>query len=116
MRPNEEEQHDHFLRLFAVSEPALRAFVRSLAPRRDDVPEVMQEVAVVLWRKFGDLADPGDFRKWAFGVARLEALAWAPDKARDRHANWKLVCRITNMVVLLPFGTGPSGAYMRHPR
>jgi len=85
MRPNEEKQHDHFLRLFAVSEPALRAFVRSLVPRRDDVPEVMQEVAVVLWRKFGDLADPGDFRKWAFGVARLEALAWARDKARDRH-------------------------------
>jgi len=85
MPPNQEQRHDDFLRLFAVSEPALRAFVRSLVPRRDDVPEVMQEVAVVLWRKFGDLASPGDFRKWAFGVARLEALAWARDKARDRH-------------------------------
>lgn len=84
MPPNEEQHHDDFLRLFAVSEPALRAFVRSLVPRREDVPEVMQEVAVVLWRKFGDLASPGDFRKWAFGVARLEALAWARDKARDR--------------------------------
>ena len=27
-----------------------------------------------MWRKFGDLTAPGDFRKWAFGVARLEAL------------------------------------------
>jgi RNA polymerase sigma-70 factor (ECF subfamily) len=85
MPPNEEQHHDDFLRLFAVSEPALRAFVRSMVPRREDVPEVMQEVAVVLWRKFGDLATPGDFRKWAFGVARLEALAWARDMARDRH-------------------------------
>jgi RNA polymerase sigma-70 factor (ECF subfamily) len=85
MPPISSLRHDDFLRLFAVSEPALRAFVRSLVPRREDVPEVMQEVAVVLWRKFGDLAAPGDFRKWAFGVARLEALAWARDKARDRH-------------------------------
>jgi len=72
MPPDLEQHHDDFLRLFAVSEPALRAFVRSLVPRREDVPEVMQEVAVVLWRKFGDLAVPGDFRKWAFGVARLD--------------------------------------------
>jgi len=85
MPPSEDQHHDDFLRLFAVSEPALRAFVRSLVPRREDVPEVMQEVAVVLWRKFDTLAAPGDFRKWAFGVARLEALAWARDKARDRH-------------------------------
>jgi RNA polymerase sigma-70 factor, ECF subfamily len=85
MPPNEKRHHDDFLRLFAVNEPALRAFVRSLVPRREDVPEVMQEVAVVLWRKFGELAAPGDFRKWAFGVARLEALAWARDRARDRH-------------------------------
>jgi RNA polymerase sigma-70 factor (ECF subfamily) len=85
MPPNEERRHDDFLRLFAVSEPGLRAFVRSLVPHREDVAEVMQEVAVVLWRKFGELSAPGDFRKWAFGVARLEALAWARDKARDRH-------------------------------
>ncbi|MEZ5304637.1 MAG: RNA polymerase subunit sigma, partial [Verrucomicrobiales bacterium] len=26
----------------------------------------------------------GDFRAWAFGVARFEALAWRRDKARDR--------------------------------
>jgi RNA polymerase sigma-70 factor (ECF subfamily) len=81
----QEQRHDEFLRLFAVTEPALRAFVRALVPRREDVPEVMQEIAVVLWRKFDELSAPEDFRKWAFGVARLEALAWARDKARDRH-------------------------------
>jgi len=45
----------------------------------------MQEVAVVLWRKFSELADPSDFRKWAFGVARMEALSFIRDRARDRH-------------------------------
>jgi RNA polymerase sigma-70 factor, ECF subfamily len=78
-------RHDEFLRLFTANEPAIHAFVRSLVPTRDDAREVMQEVAVVLWRKFGGFASGEDFRKWAFGVARYEVLAYSRDKARDRH-------------------------------
>jgi RNA polymerase sigma-70 factor (ECF subfamily) len=36
----------------------------------------------VLWRKFDDSVD---FRPWAFGVAKFEALAFLRDRARDRH-------------------------------
>lgn len=75
-------QHDQFLRLFAEHEPALRTFVRSMLPTREAASEVMQEVAVVLWQKFESARD---FRKWAFGVARLEALKHLQGKARDRH-------------------------------
>ena len=45
----------------------------------------MQEVAIVLWRKFDELEQPDRFRPWAFGVARYEVLAWRRDKAQDRH-------------------------------
>ena len=45
----------------------------------------MQEVAVVLWRKFDVSMDPPTFCRWAFGVARMEALAFRRDRARDRH-------------------------------
>ncbi len=78
-------QHDQFLRLFVEHEPALRTFVRSLLPARGDASEVMQEVAVVLWQKFAEFDPSRDFRKWAFGVARFEALAYRRDRARDRH-------------------------------
>jgi RNA polymerase sigma-70 factor (ECF subfamily) len=44
----------------------------------------MQEVAVVLWEKFAQFRTGGDFRAWAFGVARFEVLAWLRDKGRDR--------------------------------
>jgi RNA polymerase sigma-70 factor (ECF subfamily) len=44
----------------------------------------MQEVSVVLWEKFGTFRPDGDFRAWAFGVARFEVLAWLRDKGRDR--------------------------------
>lgn len=79
------EQHDRFLRLFMEHEEALRVFVRSLLFSLEESREVMQEVAVVLWRKFDDSLDSTAFRRWAFGVARMEVLAYRRDRSRDRH-------------------------------
>ena len=79
------QRHDQFLRLYTANEPAIRAFVRRLVPTRADAADVIQEVVLVLWRKFGQFGPKADFRKWAFGVARYETLAWLRDKARDRH-------------------------------
>jgi len=81
----ENQLEDKFRFLFAEHEPALRAFVRALLPTANDASEVTQEVAVVLWQKFGDFDASRDFRKWAFGVARYEVLAFLRDKGRDRH-------------------------------
>lgn len=85
MTPDDRDHHDRFLRLYVAHEEALKGFVRSLVPTREDAREVMQEVAAVLWRKFDELASPDDFRRWAFGVARFEALGFRRDRARDRH-------------------------------
>ena len=75
-------RHRHFLGLYVEHEQALRGFVRSLVPTLEDAREVMQETAAVLWKKFDESVD---FRPWAFGVARFEALAFMRDRARDRH-------------------------------
>lgn len=78
-------RHSDFLRLFTVTEPALRAFVRSLLPTLEDTQDVMQEIAVVLWEKFATYPTTEDFRRWAFGVAKWKVLSWQRDKGRDRH-------------------------------
>jgi RNA polymerase sigma-70 factor, ECF subfamily len=85
MEPADPDNHDQFLRLYVENEEGLRGFVRSLVPTLDDAREVMQETAAVLWRKFEELESPEDFRRWAFGVAKFEALAFRRDRARDRH-------------------------------
>ncbi len=85
MSPSERQRHDLFLRLYLEHEDALRGFVRSLVPTREDSREVMQEVAAVLWRKFESISSPGDFRRWAFGVARFEAFQVLRSQRRDRH-------------------------------
>ena len=84
MPSTHQPQDDQFLRLYSEHEPSLHGFVRSLVPTRDDAREVMQEVAVALWRKFESLASAAEFRPWAFGVARMEVMAWRRDRGRDR--------------------------------
>ena len=79
------DSHDSFLRLYVKCEESLRGYVRSLLPTLEDAREVMQETAAVLWKKYDQLDDPKNFRRWAFGVARFEVLAYRRDKARDRH-------------------------------
>lgn len=84
MERNNANPHERFLTQFTANEPAILAYVRTLVPTRLDAADVMQGVALVLWRKFDQLEGPEGFRSWAFGVARYEALAWRRDKARDR--------------------------------
>lgn len=77
-------EHDAFLRHYSVHEPAVRTFVRMLVPSAADAADVMQEVAIVLWRKFGEYDESRDFRGWAFGVAKMKVLAWQRDRGRER--------------------------------
>ena len=85
MNESDRQQHDRFLRLFMAQEQSLRVFLRSLLFSHEEVREVMQETAAVLWRKFDPGMDQAAFCRWAFGVARMEALAFRRDRARDRH-------------------------------
>ena len=94
MTPSDDQRHDQFLRLYVEHEEALRGFVRTLVPTREDARDVMQEVTVVLWRKIEELSTIQDFRRWAFGVARMEALTFLRDRARDRHVSGEDVLKL----------------------
>ncbi|MGV3660560.1 MAG: sigma-70 family RNA polymerase sigma factor [Prosthecobacter sp.] len=94
MPATDQPQHDQFLRLIAEHQTALHTFVRSMLPTREEAAEVMQDVIVVLWQKF-DTAQ--DFKKWAFGVARLEVLKFLQARRRDRHVfDDELVSRLAD--------------------
>jgi RNA polymerase sigma-70 factor (ECF subfamily) len=81
----EPSHHDEFLRNFLGNHDSLAGFLRSLLFSDEEVREVMQDVAAVLWRKFTPGMEAEAFRRWAFGTARLEALAFRRTRARDRH-------------------------------
>ena len=78
----DEPDRELFVRLIMRHDRPIRAFLRGLLPTAADVDEVMQEVSVIAWRKFGQLDDPQDFRRWVCVIARYEVLM---------HRRWKVV-------------------------
>jgi RNA polymerase sigma-70 factor (ECF subfamily) len=82
------DDYERFTELFTRNEMALRAFARSLVPTWFDADEVVQEVALVAWRKFGEFEadDNTSFIKWVCVIARFKALHNRRSYARDRLA------------------------------
>ena len=80
--PSPNAEHAEFLRLYSENEVALRAYVRSMLPSRQEASEVMQEVIVTLWQKFESASE---FRPWAYAVARSKVLMHLRKRSRDRH-------------------------------
>lgn len=74
MEPLESPDHDEFLRLFTSVQPALRRFVGYHIPggRQQEIEDVLQETALVLWRKFGQFDSGKSFTHWALGIAHFE--------------------------------------------
>ena len=96
----EEDRYEAFVALFAHYEPDLRRFIRSLLPTRTDADEVLQQSAIVIWRKFAQFDPETEFMKWACVIARFEALAYRRKMARDR-----LVFREDILVLMADGGT-----------
>lgn len=80
----ESSQYELFVELFARNEGNLKAFVRSMLPTWHDADEVVQQVALVAWRKFDQFDPQSSFIKWVCVIARFEALAYRRKMARDR--------------------------------
>ena len=81
---SEDDRYEAFVRLFAHYEPDLRRFIRSLLPTATDTDEVLQQTAIVIWRKFDQYDPETHFMKWACVISRFEALAYRRKMARDR--------------------------------
>ncbi|WP_437231029.1 sigma-70 family RNA polymerase sigma factor [Planctomicrobium sp. SH661] len=83
-REQNSSRNELFLRQFTTNEPAIRAYVRRLVPSQSDADDILQEVAIVLWNRFDDFRLDGDFRTWAYGIAKFKVLSWMRDQKRDK--------------------------------
>lgn len=66
--------HERFLRDWIKAQPAVAGFVSALVPDFHAAEDILQEVAVVLLRKYGEYDSSRPFLPWALGIARLEVL------------------------------------------
>ena len=78
------DSHSAFLRHFARVEPVLRRYVYAQIPDSHAAEDTLQDIAVVLWKKYDEFEEGRSFQRWAFGVARYAILHVRRDAARNR--------------------------------
>ncbi len=62
-------RQDDFLKHFLRHQADIRAFIGSLVRDRHAGDDLLQEVALVLWQKFGEYDPARSFGAWARGIA-----------------------------------------------
>ena len=70
--PEDSDEHERFMRLFLANELAIMRAVLVFVPQRADARDIVQEVAVALWRHFHRYDANRPFINWAYGFARIE--------------------------------------------
>ncbi len=66
----QDDKHAAFMEMFLSCQHDIRAFVAAGLYGWDHVDDIMQEMAVILWKKFDDYDDSHSFGAWARGIAR----------------------------------------------
>lgn len=84
-KPNDPDDYELFLRLFARDQLRVLAYIRSLIYQPCAVDDVYQETCLELWRSFSTFRRDQDFAAWALGVTRHQVLKHWRTRDRDRH-------------------------------
>ena len=104
-------RYETFVRLLAANEGRLKAFLRPLLPRWEDVEEAVQETSIIAWRKFSEFEPGTDFAAWLLTIGRFEAL-----KLRRRVFGERLVFRDDLWKQMLDEGAAESDRMERERR
>ena len=78
------EKRQEFMAQFVRAERSIRALLLAATGDMILVDDLMQNVAIALWRKWPKYNPGRPFRAWALGVARIEILRWRRSTARNR--------------------------------
>ena len=91
-------ESEEFTRLWTKSQHSVAAYVNSLVLEFSDVEDIVQEVALVLMRKFHEYDPQRPFVAWAIGIARLQVLQhWDRHRQRPKFVDEELLDKITAM-------------------
>ena len=73
-----------FLAHMMPNQRAIRNFILSIHPQPGDLDDLMQDVAISLWEKYGTFDPTREFLPWANRLAYFEVLRFRKKRSRDR--------------------------------
>lgn len=80
-----QEDHERFTELLRVHHAQLFGYLYALVHDLNDVEDLYQETAAVLWRKFDQYREGTSFFHWARATARFETFNFLRGRRRGRH-------------------------------
>lgn len=75
---------EKFLAQYTSAQPVLQRFISAHLPDLDAVEDLMQEVAITLWKKFDQYRPGTSFVAWALRVSQFEILHKRRSHSRSR--------------------------------
>ena len=82
--PSNMDSHEKFTRLWTEAQPILAGYLCAVVPDFQEAEDLLQEVAVILLRKFPEYDPQRPFVGWAIGIAKREVLMARRSHARNR--------------------------------
>lgn len=79
-----ENQQEHFEELLSTHQHRIYAYIFALLRDASDAQDVLQQTAIILWRKFDQYEPNSNFFNWAATVARYEVLNFTKYRRRSR--------------------------------
>ncbi|MEO8353135.1 MAG: sigma-70 family RNA polymerase sigma factor [Chthoniobacteraceae bacterium] len=79
----DEREQERFMQLWTGAQPAVSNYIRAVVRDASAAKDVLQETALVLFRKFAEYDGQRPFLGWALGVARFQVLGFHRDAARS---------------------------------
>lgn len=64
------------MELFALHQRRLFLYISALLPSPADAEEALHETNIVIWKKFEQFREGGDFLTWAYRIAYLQVLEY----------------------------------------
>lgn len=80
----EQQRHSRFAELLVENQSRIYGYIHSLVRDFDDVDDLFQQTAVILWKKFQDYDATRSFVTWACGIARFEVCNFLRSRSRQK--------------------------------
>jgi RNA polymerase sigma-70 factor (ECF subfamily) len=80
----EASEQERFTRHWTQAQPAIAGYIAAVVGDPHQADDLVQEVAVVLLRKFLDYDERRPFVAWAMGMAKTAILSWRRDQGRSQ--------------------------------
>ncbi|MFZ9434590.1 MAG: sigma-70 family RNA polymerase sigma factor [Burkholderiaceae bacterium] len=79
-----ESDQERFMRLWTSAQPPVANYIHALVRDHGAAQDVLQETALVIFRRFAEYDGRRPFLAWALGIARFQIMGQQRDAVRSR--------------------------------